>query len=413
MVCHGELVKRRPGASHLTEFYLWMSLGGMLGGMFNVLLAPLLFNSVFEYPLMLVLACFLRPQQIQSLSLLNLRDILLPGSLLALFGIPVLMGLHPLNFGIGGVLAFFTILGLITYGFRHRPLRLGLGIAMVLVLATMVESQNQTLIRERSFFGVNSVQRTKTGEFNLLMHGNTIHGAQHTDPTRWKEPLTYYHQESPIGQLLETLNASRNLQQVGVMGLGSGTLACYRRPNQEWTYYEIDPSVVRLASDTRYFHYLSECGGDTEVKLGDGRLSLAEVSDGYYDLLIMDAFSSDAVPMHLITREALKLYLQKLTHDGIIAFNISNRNMDFSGVMGNLAADAQLVGWMQRFLEVREARLDNYLVSSDWVVMARSSTDLSFLDEDFRWTRLVQDPNTRVWTDDFSNIFGVLNIWSQ
>ena len=410
MVCHGELVKRRPGPRHLTEFYLWMSLGGMLGGVFNVIIAPVLFNSVFEYPLMLVLACLLRPRQPQTASFLNGQDILFPGLLLAIFGIPLLMGNHPSDWGILGISVFFTVMGLVTYSFRLRPLRFGLGIATVLILTALSGTHNQVLIKERSFFGVNTVQRTEAGDFNLLLHGNTIHGAQHTDPDRWKEPLTYFHKNGPLGQIFASLNKTDTLKRVGVLGLGTGTLVCYRQPNQEWTYYEIDPSVVRLAQDTRFFRYLSACGGDTQVVQGDGRLSLATVPDGHFDFIIADAFSSDSVPMHLITREALDLYLQKLANGGLIAFNISNRNLELAGVMANLATDAQLVGRLQRYHDVSQEQKANFLFASDWVIMARQVEDLMIFDEDTRWTPLVPNPSSRVWTDNFSNIVGVLKI---
>ena len=408
MVCHGELVKRRPSPSHLTEFYLWMSFGGMLGGIFNVIAAPLLFNWVVEYPLMLVLACFLRPRPQEETAFFKSGDILFPGLLLTLLGIPLLLDVHPTDWGMGGVLGFFLLLGLGTYSFRHRPFRFGLGIATILLLTSGLGTHDQVLIRDRSFFGVNTIQRTETGDFHVLDHGNTIHGAQHTDPSRWREPLTYYHQEGPLGELLNVLNHSQALNQVGILGLGTGTLACYRLPHQQWTYYEIDPSVVRLAQDTRYFRYLSECGEGTNIVLGDGRLSLATAPDGLYDLLIVDAFSSDAIPIHLLTREALALYLRKLSTQGIIVFHISNANLDLSNVMANLAADAQLVGRIEPFRAVSEKQKSHYLFPSSWVIMARTPKDLSLLDGDARWKPLRPNPTSRVWTDDYSNILSVL-----
>ncbi len=409
MVCHGELAKRRPAPEHLTEFYLWMSFGGMLGGIFNVLLAPLLFHSVVEYPLMLVLACFLRPLTDQTTRWVRTTDVCWPALLLFALGLPLWLGYHPTDWGLGGALLFFILLGLSAYSFRHRPVRFGLGIAVILLLTTWLGAQDQvTIARERSFFGVNTVQRTTDGKFHLLVHGNTIHGAQHTDPTRWKEPLTYFYRDGPLHRLLSSLNESKKVNRVGVLGLGAGTLVCFRLPHQQWTYYEIDPSVVHLAQDPRYFHYLSECGEKTEIIYGDGRLSLATVPDGYYDLLIADAFSSDAVPMHLITREALTLYLQKLTPGGHIVFNISNRNLDLSGVMGNLAEDAGLVGRIQLEREVTTDQRAKYQFPSYWVIMAKSSQDLQFLENYPRWQHLTPDPNTRVWSDDYSNILEVL-----
>ncbi len=413
MVCHGELAKRRPSTTHLTEFYLWMSLGGMLGGVFNVLVAPILFSSVFEYPLMLVLACLLRPPRKEHSKLLNAQDLFFPGILLALLGIPMIMGVHPKDFGYIGFLIFFLTMGLATYSFRHRPFRFGLGIATILILTSLAGNQDQILTQERSFFGVNTVQRTEAGDFNLLVHGRTIHGAQHTEPTLWQEPLTYYHQEGPLGQLLSMFQNERSIQHIAAIGLGTGTMACYQKPGQHWTYFEIDPSVVRLAQDTRYFHYLAECGSETNVVFGDGRLSLAKVPNSYYDLLILDAFSSDAIPVHLITREAFKLYFQKLKNEGILMFHISNANLELTGVIANLAEDAQLKGWVQRHREISEIQRENFHFISDWVVISRDPSALALLNKDSRWESLVPDANSRVWTDDFSNILSALKLWSK
>lgn len=415
MVCHGELVKHRPAASHLTEFYLWMSLGGMLGGVFNVIVAPELFNSVLEYPLMLILACFLRPCLEEDTVFFKPRDIIFPVLLLTIVGIPVYLGPPPTDWGMAGILIFCLALGLGTFSFRHRPLQFGLGVAIIFLLTFILGNQDQILTRERSFFGVNTVQRTPTGDFNLLIHGTTVHGAQYTDPTQWRTPLTYYHQDGPLGQLFSILEGETIYRNIAAIGLGTGTLACYRQPYQHWTYYEIDPSVVRLAQDTRYFHYLSECGGDTHIVLGDGRLSLATAPDGHYDMLIIDAFSSDAIPMHLITREAMALYVRKLSDHGILLFHISNANLELSGVMANLVEDAQLVGWIQRN-SVNEKESASYHWKSDWVVISRHSTALAALHADSRWTRLKPNRSFSVWTDDYSNILSVLKItsaWSQ
>ena len=414
MVCHGELAKRRPPTIHLTEFYLWMSLGGMLGGVFNVMIAPVLFNSVFEYPLMLVIACLLRPCQTPTTPRLMMTDVLWPFGLFTILSLPLWwMGSQPADWGTIGIVAFFLIMGLGMYSFRHRPVQFSLGIAAGLVLTSLLGTQDPVLTRERSFFGVNTVQQTSDGQFNLLVHGNTIHGAQHTDPSRWKEPLTYFHQNGPLGHFFQLLNRSKEVDQVGVIGLGTGTLACFRQPGQHWTYYEIDPSVVRLAQDTRYFHYLDECGDDTEIVFGDGRLSLAIVQDKHFDLLVIDAFSSDTVPMHLITREALALYLRTLADGGQIAFNISNRNLEFSGVMGNLARDARLVGRIQQQRDVSQDEQAQFHFPSYWAVMARTSDDLAFLDADPGWQPLTPDPRTQVWTDDFSNVLGTLKAFDR
>jgi spermidine synthase len=332
---------------------------------------------------------------------------------LAVLGGPLLLGWHPTDWGIPGIVIFCLVLGLGTYSFRHKPARFGLGIGTVLLLTSLLGTQDTVVTRERSFFGVNTVQRTEMGDYHLLVHGRTIHGAQHTAPTRWKEPLTYYHHEGPLGQLFSVFQEREiPLHQIAAIGLGAGTSACYRQPGQHWTFHEIDPKVVMLAQDPRYFHYLSECGGNADIVYGDARLSLSTAPNQHYDLLILDAFSSDSIPVHLITREALALYLQKLTPGGILIFHISNNNLELGAVIGNLAADANLVGWIQRY-RVNDDQRSQYYMSSDWVVMARTSTDFPTLDEDSRWKRLTPDLSARVWTDHYSNIMGVLKILQQ
>ena len=415
MVCHGELVKRRPAAEHLTEFYLWMSFGGMLGGVFNVLVAPVVFDTVYEYPLVLILACMLRPNESGNTKLLNWRDVVFPGIILTAFLLPdALFGIHPLKLGLFWIVVFFVAVGLTAYSFNIRPFRFAFGIGAIFLATTLSPKDDSPLLaRERSFFGVNAVTLTHSGAYNVLMHGTTVHGAQHTDSDRWRKQLTYYHRDGPLGQLFAAIDGKMTIGNIGVLGLGSGTMACYRRPGQTWTLYEIDPVVVKLALDTRYFRYLSECAGDSEIVLGDARLSLAREPEGYFDLLIMDAFTSDAIPMHLITREAMALYLGKLAEGGLIAFNISNRNLDLSGVMGNLVKDAGLVPLTQRFPGASDRDLEPYKVPAYWVVVARNAAEPDGLELDDRWKVLAPDPGTGVWTDDYSNILTVLKWWTK
>ena len=409
MVCHGELAKRRPGAEHLTEFYLWMSFGGMLGGVFNVFIAPALFNSVLEYPLMLVLACFLRPRQTENGNLFNSFDIVFPMMLLATFGIPIFLGWDPSDWGVLGGVIFFTVMGITTYSFRHRPVRFGLGIATIFILTTFLGTPDTVLTRERSFFGVNSVLRTADGKFNQLVHGHTIHGAQHTNPDQWKEPLTYYHGKSPLGQLFSILAEEKNRpQNIAAIGLGAGSIACYQQPGQHITFYEIDPNVGRLAQDTRYFHFLDECKGERDIIYGDGRLSIARAPDKHYDLLIIDAFSSDAIPIHLMTREAFHLYKQKLSEHGLLLFHISNKNLDLAGVTAKLAADSNMTSLIQRHRLLSKEEQENQKLFSDWVIMASHQHDLTLFTQESGWMPLIADPDSKVWTDDFSNIASVL-----
>jgi spermidine synthase len=239
----------------------------------------------------------------------------------------------------------------------------------------------------------------------VLVHGTTVHGAQGVAAESWREPLTYYHREGPLGQLFKALGARPST--IGVVGLGAGTVACYRRPGQRWTFYEIDPLVVRIARDRRYFHYLTECAPDARVHPGDARLTLQDAPRGAYDLLILDAFSSDAIPMHLITREALALYLDKLAPGGVIAWHVSNRNLDLAPIVADLAAAAGVVAWLREDQPSRAA-LAAYRSPSSWIALARRPEHLAALAADPRWRGLRGRPDARPWSDDFSNLVGAL-----
>jgi hypothetical protein len=404
MVCHGELARRRPAASHLTEFYVWMSVGGVLGGIFNGLLAPIIFNGVYEYPIVLALACLLRPRK-EGASAFLWKDLLIPAALLAVLSLPMM---DPAQLGNVATGILFVVLGCVLLNAADRPLRFALAFAVVIFGAAGMGHHFRWLEQERSFFGVNRISLDRSRDLFLLVHGNTVHGAEHRDPERRREQLTYFSKEGPIGQLFSILGERGGLDRVGLTGLGIGTTVCYRQPNQHWTIYEIDPVVVRFARDTRYFHYLEDCAGDTPIVLGDARISLAKAPSHEFDLLIFDAFSSDSIPVHLMTREALALYLEKLADHGVIAFHISNRHIDLQPVLANLAVDAGLVAWTQGHRTTPEMREQDYKVDSNWVVMARQPEDVGALSSDSRWHRLAPHAGLRLWTDDYSNILGAM-----
>jgi hypothetical protein len=404
MVCHGELAKRRPTTSHLTEFYLWMAFGGMLGGVFNALLAPVAFDWVLEYPLALVIACLLRPSIGQDRGS-RLADLGLPLIVLSLMLLQVQwrrLGLPDL--GAVGALALLVPVALLLYGFAARPLRFGLGVAAVLGVVLLAGEPSQVQARARSFFGVYTIKHDPAG-YHVLVHGTTVHGAQHTDPAARREPLTYYHRGGALGQIFEALD-DHPPELVGAVGLGVGTVACYRRPGQRWTFFEIDPLVLRIARDGRWFHYLQDCAPEADVVLGDARRSLQQASAGQYDLLILDAFSSDAIPVHLLTREAFALYLDRLAPGGLIALHISNRNLDLAPVVASLLAEAGLVGRIQTRAPPLEAQRA-FRNAATWVAIARSENELGALADDPRWQRMPA-ASGHPWTDDFSNLIGAL-----
>ncbi len=409
MACHGELARSRPAAGHLTEFYLCMSIGGALGGLFNALVAPAVFTGVLEYPLALAAACLLGMPDRTGWTIRRLwRDL----SIAAAIGV-VMSGLLFASHrgalpGAVGVAMVFLVPALACFRFRRQPVRFALGVAvLVLASGTYMDAHNRVVLRDRSFFGVHRITRDPAGERHLFVHGGTLHGVQHVDPARRGEPLTYFHRASPIGQVLSSDRAAR-FQQVGVVGLGIGVLAAYGQPGQDWVFYEIDPAVERIARDDRYFTYLADSRATVSVVLGDARLSLGHVASGRYDLLVLDAFSSDAIPAHLVTREAFQLYFDKLAPGGLIAFHISNRYLDLEPVLGDLAAAAGAASLAQLDLAPTAVDLANYKKRSHWVLIARNDRDLAPFDADARWRSTRRHARGTVWTDDFSNVLSVI-----
>lgn len=265
---------------------------------------------------------------------------------------------------------------------------------------------------ERSFFGVYRIMRFAGpgGPYHRLEHGTTLHGMQSFDPPRRREPLTYYHPSGPLGQVFEHfVSPTPRLRRVGVIGLGTGSTACYASPGQEWTFYEIDPLVQRLATNPCYFTHLRDCLETYQVVLGDARLSLVHAPEAFYDLLIIDAFSSDAIPIHLLTHEALQLYLTKVADGGLILFHVSNRYLRLGRVLAATVEQTGLVGAAGGDLQLSEAELALGKSASHWVVIARRRADLGALTtEDARWRPLRARPGVRAWTDDFSDILSVL-----
>ncbi|MEY4964581.1 MAG: hypothetical protein RL274_164 [Pseudomonadota bacterium] len=405
LMCHGELVRRRPAASGLTTFYFCMSIGGALGGIFNALVAPALFSSDIEYYLALVAACLLRGFVKGDLRQYRIGDSLYPLLLGLVVALAVWRFGHTVPFAMVGRLLFLLPCALALYWFSERSLRFALGIAVVMGGAFFVRSSVDVLHIERSFFGINKVKLLEKDRKIALVHGTTIHGTQFTDPARRREPLSYYARSGPAGQMFASDGAR---PRTALIGLGTGALACYRRPNEDWTFFEIDGAVERIARDTRYFHYLSACEG-AKVRLGDGRLLLGREPDRSYDLIVIDAFSSDAIPTHLLTREALALYLRKLRPGGVILFNLSNKYLELGPVLSNGVASVKAFARRQLYYPT-DAQTRQGAAASEWMVIAATQADLEFLTRDKRWLATQGQPGAAPWTDDFSNIFRVI-VW--
>jgi hypothetical protein len=419
MVCHGELARHRPAPGHLTAFYLAVSFGGVLGGIFNALIAPIAFDRVAEYPLALVLACLVLPEQRPDTRgpALRVLDLAIPiGMGLVLWGL-----VHLINARAGWsqrdlvTRLLFGLAAFACYTQKDRPVRFAVGIGAVLLAGGTYDfGLGRVLYQHRNYFGILKVTEAAAGSYHRLIHGRTLHGQQSCDPGRRQEPLSYFHRSGPIGDVFDVFRARHQQGNVAVVGLGAGTLACYAQPGERWVFYEIDPAVERVARRPEYFTYFDDCRADSAVVvLGDARLRLNDAPEHGYALIVLDAFSSDAIPTHLLTREALRLYLSKLSDGGMIAFHISNRFIDLAPVLGKLARDARMTCRVRRDLDIPPAELALGKEASIWAVLATHDADLGRLCDDSRWRSPQFHPGDAVWTDDFSNIIEHLKVLKQ
>jgi len=408
MVCHRELADSRPRPEHLTEFYLWMSLGGVLGGAFNVLVAPVLYQTVVEYPFALIIALGLRPHASGSLGSRRsqLLDLAIPAVLFAVILGAMKLPKPPDEWGSYGMNIFLGAAAIVAGLAFARPLRLALcALAIYGGVRVADVADPEVLLQARSFFGVYKVRQLY--QYHLLQHGTTTHGGQNWLPEYRRDPLTYYHREGPFGQMMATLFPDVQQRRIAIVGLGSGATSCFGRPGEKWTYYEIDPLVVKIARDPRLFSYLKDCPPDIDVKLGDARLSLANEPDSTFDLIVLDAFSSDAIPVHLMTREALAMYLRKLKPTGAIAYHVSNRYLELRPVLFSLAIDAKIAGVTGEGDVDKEQRFKMYYASR-WGVMAPRVQTLSGLVRQKGWNVYPTYSTAPVWTDDYSDVWSVM-----
>jgi hypothetical protein len=410
LVLHGELAASRPSPAHLTEFYLWMALGGALGGAFNAIVAPVIFKSIAEYQLVLAASVFLRPSWRW-----RMNDIIerMPMFTLALIPAMLIGWVSFYNYadhrilGVSAKVLASVVGGLILLSISGSALRFGVGIALLLIAHEVPGFRvSPDMYSDRSFFGAYRVQNIY-GPAHRLVHGTTTHGAQYQDAARKLIPETYYHPSGPVGQLFRALDSRLNGKGVAAVGLGAGTVLCYSKPGENWTFFEIDPLVKRLSSNPKYFSYLTECAVRPRIVIGDARLSLAKEPGARFSVLIVDAVSSDAIPHHLLTREAFALYERVLDEHGVLFVHISNKHLDLKPVVASLAKDAGLVALMED--HEPDEKVDGDLAyPSEWVALARQRDDLGALTTDSRWVPLPSRVGYRPWTDDYSNVFSVI-----
>ncbi len=423
MMCHGELVKRRPPAHQLTAFYLAMSFGGMLGGMFCGLIAPNIFNWIAEYPLLIVLSLLCRPG-------IPFREaVKKPLFAFAAVGAIGAIGVCALLFGKIGLSSWYNvqlwILGFLIVAalvLCFERTRIAVLFAACFLVLQYFPSDGRGRETVRSFFGVHKISDSPDGRFRILSHGTTIHGVQAIKDSKGN-PITtrpiaisYYFNGGPLAQSVRAARENAGgAMKFGIVGLGSGAMMCHSQEGDDFRFFEIDADVVRIARNTRWFTFLSQCGPKQPIVMGDARLTLEKEPDGTYDALMIDAFSSDAIPVHLMTKEAVELYKKKLKPNGLLIMHISNRHMELaSEVAGVAAANGMVTALGDLDEDDIGADSDEYLFDSTVAIVANTPGALASIMKNKGWETIEPTKGQRVWTDDYSNILGsIIRQWRK
>lgn len=394
-VSHARLAATRPSTDHLTTFYLVVAVGGALGGLVNGLVAPLAFDRVLEYPLVIAAVPFLvAGVSTRGRSGFEARYGAVATTVVSLVVLVTAMATSTALVAKGQVPVQVTVLllvALLGWWLSRRPAVVGTALIGSLLLLPAL-SDSTVLLRDRTFYGSYVIAETPTAR--SMVHGTTLHGMQLLDQP--DEPTTYYARSGPLGDVMSTADASR----LGVVGLGTGTVAAYGEPGQQITFFEIDRAVADTAADPRYFSFLRDSAAAVDVRVGDGRLLLGEVPAQSFDLLILDAFSSDAIPVHLLTHEAFRLYASRVSDGGAVAVHISNRVFDLTPVM---ASASEELGWEALF---KRGQADALAAPSGWVVLTADASLANRLGEQ-GW-RTLSGERSVDWTDDYSSVLDVL-----
>jgi spermidine synthase len=423
-LCHDQLARRAPDKSHLSAYYFWLSLGGVLGALFNTLIAPLIFDTVLEYPLLLLLATLLVPQQwgvsaekkrdhwIEiTLPLLFFMSFLLmywlwaiPNSSMRQFytGLVEQGFLKQINMTPLAALMLSVLVGVLplAYGmYRWVWLRVALGLGLAALMIYISLSGSWVLYRERNFYGTLAVMRDEDKNANLMLHGTTLHGLQSKEEEFRLKPVSYY--ATALEESLRYFPTSR----VAVVGLGAGIVLCHGKEGDRFDLFEINPAVIHAAENPKWFTYLRDCPPDHVTYEGDARLKLAEVEDASYDVMIMDAYSSDSLPLHLLTNEAMQLYLSKLKPDGALLFHISNRHLDLRPVLNRLAQEN---GLLARHRSTKER--NPLEAASSWMVLTRNDARLAELTASYPEWKTVTPVTRRLWTDDYTPVLEIMDV---
>jgi len=411
LYCHAILVEKRPSASGLTEFYILMSVGGVLGGIFNALIAPVIFNAVYEFILVLAMVLFLRPSGIEMPEAGDKPwRLLVIGALAAAFNAAVLLGAGSTTTYVAFITVAILAVSCIRFDF-NRFMKIGMFGALAIVAFVFDLFGSDSLFKDRSFYSLLSVRAEDSahGKVYKFVHGNTEHNYQLRAPELQHVPTSYYIEGGSIHASVVALReALGGKLDVAVVGLGAGAMVCYEQAGENWIYFEIDPAVVELARNTNYFSYIDTCAPQADIRIGDARQKLNAVPEGTLDMIVVDAFSSNSIPAHLVTREALELYRSRMTENGLVLFHTSNKMLDVTSVVARLSEDAGLTA---RYIDISEfpdnpyaehgSRGTGILMGPDEIMQQVSAGDDRFQS----WTA---SKHVKVWTDDYSSVLGTL-----
>jgi hypothetical protein len=431
LCCHLELALRRPEPARLTEFYLWMSFGGVLGGAAAALLAPIVLNTTLEYQIALAAALAVAPWERSHLKWA------IPAVMLAIGAGLFYQNLYDIAIWLDANVPIKTAGGIgessFWYGFLRipQPMFAASLLCAVLALAAMIAQRSALIVaaigaaalllpvldqegdgikfRERSFFGVLEINDSGIAPdgWRFLSHGTTLHGVMSLDPARNREPMSYYYRETPIGSLYAEATAAKPTElHAGVIGMGMGSTTCYAKPGQKWTIFEIDDDVIKAAMDPNLVGFINRCAPDITIVRGDARLKMAEQPNDWFDILLVDAFSSDAIPTHMITKEALGLFMKKIAPDGVLIVHISNRYLDLGRIVSDAAHELGFA--------VMEGNRDGDEANSNAdtgvraVIIARNQARLDRYIGQPMWTMIKPSAQSHPWTDDHTDILRAL-----
>jgi hypothetical protein len=420
LAAHGRLAADRPHTDHLTEYFLWISVGGVLGGIFNALIAPLIFTRILEYVLVIALACAVRQTAPdEAVPKLWKKTPVVYALVVACVG-AIIWGARHFQFGTDPTLSMvaFGVPAILVCTQVARPWRFAGGLAVLILAGSFYSGYHQPpIFYERNFYSTLRVADDYDDNIRQLIDGNTIHGRQRLED-QGCTPLSYYHRGGPAGSAFGAYHDRGahpdDTSRIAVIGMGIGSLACYGQAHEHWDLYELNPMVIDVATDPDYFTILDRSpAGSHRIIAGDGRLQLerstrADEVLATYDVIVVDAFSSGSIPVHLMTREALELYTDRLSPRGFLLFNVSNRVLDLPPILADIAAELDYSGYavVDDFVTEREQAAGKD--PSVWVLMAPDEATLEFVRGWPGARKLDGDASAREWTDSYSNILAAL-----